>query len=97
MSQAHELIAEFGNGSLNDRLTAAIKEVAEAVALQGKPGGVTLKLAFSEKAGGVVLGSTITTNLPKSKNEQFYFVAGDGELSRRDPNQPQLPAFEDRK
>jgi hypothetical protein len=26
---------------------------------------------------------------------QFFFVAADGSLSRRDPNQPQLPHMED--
>jgi hypothetical protein len=26
---------------------------------------------------------------------QFFYVADDGSLSRRDPNQPQLPSMED--
>lgn len=95
MSKAHEVIREFGHGSLDDRLTAAINEVSAAVLLTEKPGAVTLKLAFSQKAGMVVIGTTITTAPPKQKHEQMFYVSPDGELSRRDPNQPQLPTMEE--
>jgi hypothetical protein len=91
MSQASELIAEFGHGSLDDKLTAAINEVVAAVLLNEKPGAVTLKLGFAEKGGGVIISTTVTTTPSKGKSEAFYFADEEGNLSRRDPRQPELP------
>lgn len=104
MSSASELIADFGNGSLNDRLTAAIKEVSDAVLLNEKPGTVSLKLTFTAKGGMVIVGSTVAMSPPKAKNEQMYYPLPGGGLSRRDPAQPVLerndgsavPQFDDR-
>ncbi len=55
MSTFADWIAEFGDGSLDDDLTAHLMEVAEAVLLHGKQGSLTLKLKFSEKGGGVIV------------------------------------------
>lgn len=87
---ASSWLAEFGNGALDARLTAALAEVAQAVMLQGKPGAVTLKLSMSEKGGGVVVATAITTAPPKSKDEAFFYVGEGGEMTRRDPKQPAL-------
>lgn len=91
-------LASYGGGVLDDKLTAALRDVAEQVVLLDKGGTVTLKLAMTAKAGGVIVSPKVTTVLPEGKEGgQFFFVANDGSLSRRDPNQPQLPTMEDRK
>lgn len=84
-------LLEYGQGVLNDRLTAALREVAEQVILHDKAGKVTLTLAFSAKGGGVIVSPSVKSAPPEGKEGgQFFYVAADGSLSRRDPNQPQL-------
>lgn len=91
-------LASYGGGVLDDKLTAALRDVAEQVVLLDKGGTITLKLALTAKAGGVIVLPKVTTVAPEGKEGgQFFFVAADGSLSRRDPNQPQLPTLEDRK
>jgi hypothetical protein len=87
---------QYGHGSLNDKLTAALAEVAQQVQLLDKAGKLTLVLNVSAKAGGVVVTPDIKVAAPESKQSgQFFYVAPDGSLSRRDPNQPTLPNMED--
>lgn len=94
----NEWLAGYGAGVLDDRLTAALREVAEAVVLLDKAGTVTLKLTLSAKGGGVIVSPKVSFAAPEAKEGgQFFFVASDGSLSRRDPNQPQLPNMEDSK
>lgn len=90
-------LAEYAQGALDDRLTVALAEVASAVTLLEKSGSVELKLKLSEKAGGVVVEFDVKTVAPRPKTGQFFYVTDDGSLSRRDPNQPQLPTMEDTK
>lgn len=90
-------LASYGGGTLNDKLTAALRDVAEQVVLLDKPGSITLKLTLAAKAGGVIVSPQVATKAPEGKESgQFFFLAADGSLSRRDPNQPQLPTMEDR-
>jgi len=94
--QFSEWLGEFGSGALDDELTAALMEVASAVSLQGKAGSVTLKLKLGEKAGGVIVEADVASTAPRSKPTQFFYVDEmHGELTRRDPKQPQLPGTED--
>lgn len=48
-----------------------------------------------------LVGSALTRpdyDVPQpATSGQFFYVADDGSLSRRDPNQPQLPNMEDQK
>ena len=89
-------LASYGHGSLDDKLTAALADVAQAVQLLDKGGKVTLVLNLAAKAGGVVVTPDIKVTAPESKQSgQFFYVAADGTLSRRDPNQPTLPNMED--
>jgi hypothetical protein len=90
-------LAGYGAGNLNDKLTAAVRDVAEDVMLLDKSGTITLKLTFAPKGGGLIVSPKVTVAPPEGKEAgQFFFVAADGSLSRRDPNQPQLPTMEDK-
>ncbi|CAB4136877.1 hypothetical protein UFOVP314_16 [uncultured Caudovirales phage] len=89
-------LAQYGHGSLDDKLTAALAEVAQQVALLDKSGKLTLTLNVAAKAGGVVVTPDLKVSAPESKQSgQFFYVTPAGALSKRDPNQPTLPNMED--
>ena len=88
-----DFIGTFGNGSLNDEMTAKFKDVAAAVQLLDKDGTITLTLKMSQKAGGMIVQPSIKVVAPEAKNNQFFFIDKDGMLVRRDPNQPQIPGI----
>lgn len=93
-----EWLASYGAGSLDDKLTAGLAERAGDVVLLDKPGTLTLKLTVQAKGGGVVVTPGLKLSPPESKDGgQFFYVDAEGNLSRRDPNQPQLPTMEDKK
>lgn len=95
-----KFLAEFGGGALDDELTAALSEVADAVFLQETGGTVTLKLKLAVPkgtTGGLIVSADVDAKPPKSSRAGFFFVAEGGALSKRDPNQPQLPGVEDPK
>lgn len=99
MSTFTEWLAEFGHGALDDELAAALSEVSEAVQIQGKKGTITLKLTVSQhKAGALVVDADVDAKPPKGPGRSaiFFFDPVSGELSRRDPRQPQLPGTEER-
>lgn len=87
-------LGQYGKGNLDDRLTAGLAEVSQAVKLLEKEGVVTLQLKVkSGPGGGVVVVPSVNIKVPEGKvSGEFYFVLDDGTLSRRDPSQPQLPA-----
>lgn len=96
--QFSDWLGAHGGGALNDKLTAAMRDVAEAVVLLDKPGKVTLQLSLTAKGGGIIVAPKVAFSVPEGKESgQFYFLAADGSLSRRDPSQPQLPTMEDTK
>lgn len=91
-----EWIESYGDGALDDDLTLALQEVAEQVVLHGRGGALTLKLKLVTKGDGVVVSADVVAAPPKTDRAIFYF-ARDGELTRRDPNQPQIPGTEETK
>lgn len=96
MTRFSDWLAEYGGGSLDDKLTAQLCELAERVVLFDKSGTLTIKLSVAAKAGGVVVTPDLKVAAPESKQAGQFFYVHDGDLSRRDPNQPQLPTMEDR-
>lgn len=96
MTQFSAWLRDFKGGAIDDQLTAAMTDVARAVQLLEKKGSVTLKLTLSERGGGVVVTPEVKHDVPQpATSGQFFYVADDGSLSRRDPNQPQPPSMED--
>ncbi len=80
-----EWLATYGNGALDDELTAALDDVSQAVVLAGKTGAVSLKLGIGEKGGGVIVSAAVDAKPPKSKREQFFYVSDSAGLTTRDP------------
>lgn len=96
MPQFSTWLRDYKGGAVDDQLTAAMSDVACAVQLLEKKGSVTLKLTLSEQGGGVVVVPEVKHDVPQpATSGQFFYVADDGSLSRRDPNQPALPGMVD--
>jgi hypothetical protein len=89
-------LKRFQSGSLDDKLSAAIDDVATAVMLMDKAGSLTLKLDMSQDGGALIVTADVNPKPPRPKQSAvFYHDPKRGGLSRRDPNQPQLPGWED--
>lgn len=83
-------LAQHGNGHLDDRMTATVREVVEAVVLHEKSGTVTLTLDIASEGDGVVVTAKVASKTPTPKERgRFYYVTEAG-LSLRDPAQPAL-------
>ncbi len=93
MQKFSEWLAEYGRGVLDDDLTAALREVTEAVTLEGRGGVVSLQLRLGQKGNGVIVSAEVKAKPPTTPRSIFFF-ARDGELSSRDPNQPPIPGTE---
>ena len=88
-------LAGFNGGALDDELSAALDEVAEAVLLQGKAGSLTLTLAMKDDGGGLVVTADVNGKPPRSKRSAFFYRDGRRRgLTRKDPQQPQMPGME---
>lgn len=78
-----------------EEASAQLAELVSAVALSGKGGTLTLKLAVRPASRGksaVVVQDKLTITLPKVEAEEsFWFATEAGELCTDDPKQRQLP------
>lgn len=62
-----EWLATYAGGALDSRLTAALNETADAVALLDKGGSVSLKLTLTPQGGGVVVTGKVAHAAPQPK------------------------------
>lgn len=83
-------LREHGAGHLDDRLTATMREVIDAVVLHEKSGTVTLALDIVAEGDGVVVTPKITFKVPTPKERGRFYYVTDAGLSLRDPAQPSL-------
>ena len=79
-------------GALNE-LGQALRTVADAATLTGKPGGITLKIAIGPtNSGAIEILDDIKITMPKADKEgSLFFVGEDGNLLRNNPNQLEMP------
>lgn len=94
-----EVLSELGEGSTLSELSEAFYDVIQRVQETAKAGSVTLHLAIGfDGQGRLVVKDEVKQKLPEfSRPETRFFVADDGNASRRDPNQPLLPNIADRR
>lgn len=92
-------ITDHARGTVNDDLTAALAQVAEAVSHQGAAGEVTLKVRVEPAGPGgrtVATRCTVTAKPPTPAPEvSIFYVGPSGELIRDDPYNRPLPLEED--
>lgn len=82
-------------GHLHEQLSEALVEVVNAVVEHDKVGTLTLKVKVAPGGRGysptVTITDAIVLNVPEGAPESaLFFVDDDGNLTRRDPNQPEL-------
>ena len=88
-------LQDLDKGRLHAELTDALSEVVASVMQQGKAGKLTLTLTVkpaARRADMVVIGASVGKKLPEpDRPESLFYATDDGGLSRRDPNQADLP------
>lgn len=86
-------------GRAHDELTEGLHEVIAAVKETGKPGSVTLtiKIDPDKKAQGIFrISDNVTIKAPAhDRGTRIYFADKSGNLTRSDPNQPELEGLRD--
>lgn len=95
----NEFIRDLGEGSTNTELSEALWDLLQRVQDTGKAGMLTLQLAIGFDGGGrVIVKDAVSLKLPEfSRPTTAFFIDKDGNASRRDPNQPQLPSLDHRR
>jgi hypothetical protein len=84
-----DFVREQRKGLLHDELSDELARVVQQV---DKPGEVTLKLTVSPQGDMVSVKDAVITKLPKpDRPPALYFTDDDGNLSRHNPAQPELP------
>lgn len=90
----HDWVAGHARGTLNDKITAALGEVVEAVTHLEKPGKVTVEIVVEPAGSGgrtVSVAGHVVAKPPKPAPEISIFYAGDkGSLHREDPYQQRI-------
>lgn len=88
-------LQEIDKGKLHVELTDALTEVVAGVMTVGKGGKLTLTLSIkpaAKRADMVLVAATVTKRVPEAdRDESLFYATDDGGLSRRDPNQSELP------
>jgi len=85
---------EHRNGSLHSELSDLLAELVIAAREVGKKGSLTIKLEVVPNADGqtVTIGDTVVLKKPEpNRGTGIWFSDETGNLSRRNPMQPELP------
>jgi hypothetical protein len=97
-----DLLREQRRGSMHDELTAQLHELVNAVESIGKPGKLVLTIdirKYKNDTGGVIeVSDDVELKLPKpDRPTAIWFTTADGNLSKTDPAQKQMPLTEVKK
>ncbi len=92
-----DLLSSLRRGTFLEDAADELTEVMAAVRATGKPGEITVKLKITPQkfdASVVTIADTITLKAPKGEvADTIAYVSETGEISRRDPRQPELPVI----
>lgn len=88
-----EILAELSDGSTLNELSDNLWELIQRVQDTGKSGHLTLTIAIgADGAGRLVVKDEVKVKLPEfNRPTTSFFLDKNGNPSRRDPNQPELP------
>lgn len=92
-----DLLATLRRGTLLEDCSEELNALVAQVLETEKPGELTLKLRLTPQkndASVIVIRDSLTVKAPKAEvADTIAYVGADGEISRRDPRQPELPAL----
>ena len=92
-----QFVQEQRNGCLHGELSDALVELVGAVAEHEKKGTLVLTITVTPNKDGqtVVVTDKVKVTLPEgNRGAAIYFFDADGNLSRRNPNQMEMPLKE---
>jgi hypothetical protein len=84
-------------GALHNELSEALAEVVQRVIDLNKAGSLALSIKVSPAGKGqaaVFITDEVKSKPPEDKQSFMYFSDGHGNISRSNPNQPELPLRE---
>lgn len=91
------VITEMAGGQVAAKASAALQELAEAVADLRRKGKIVLTIEMSPRKGSdtaLNLDASVVTTLPKPEPiEDVFFAGKGGVLTRNDPRQPEIPGI----
>ncbi len=92
-----EVLKELGEGSTNIELSEALWDLVQRVQDTGKPGQLHLTIAVGfDGAGRVSMKDQMKVKLPEyNRPNTAFYVDGEGNASRRNPDQPVIPGVTD--
>lgn len=89
-----EFVTDLADGRVNQRLTATIAEVCEAVQETGLVGEVTVKFIIKKESSRAVVAVEIKEKIPRHPEHATLFYFGNGGLVREDPRQLKLKGLD---
>ena len=97
MKSAIQLIREADRGKLLDDFEGALAEIVAAIEQHDGTGDITIKLKLKKKGDAYLIGSELKFSAPTPPRVEalFFFDDEEGELTRSNPRQPQLPSVVD--
>jgi hypothetical protein len=86
-------LLDVRKGEMLDEMSDQLAEVVQAVEETGKPGSITLSIAIRTGGrGALTVTDDVSSKVPKiDKILTLFFNDGRGGLSRRNPDQAELP------
>lgn len=88
-------VQEQRGGLLHSELSELLAQLTRDVVHEGKGGTLTLKITIAPskaKYGPLVISDDVVMKAPQPERDAAFFYADEaGNLSRRDPRQPELP------
>ncbi|WP_242908702.1 hypothetical protein [Actinomadura terrae] len=91
------VLQELNRGQVHNDASAQLHALVDSVTEHGAKGTLTLTLEVAPIAKGdtsvLKVAAKVTSRPPAAPATSTFFVDGSGNLSRRDPNQPELPGL----
>jgi len=90
-----DVLAQLRYGKTVAELTEALAELVQGCAQTGKGGSLTLTIKIAPgKSGQVEISDTVSSKLPAfERATSLFFITPEGNLSRNDPRQAELPGI----
>ena len=94
-----DVVQDLGEGTTHNELSEGLWDLIQRVQDTGKAGSLTLKINVGfDGHGRVQMKDEVSLKLPEhGRPTTSFFVDKQGNASRRDPNQPELPNIADRR
>lgn len=88
-----QILRDLGEGSTNHELSEALWDLLQRVQDTGKSGSLSLVITVAaDGAGRAAVKDEIKVKLPEySRTPTAFFIDRQGNATRRDPNQPEIP------